>query len=69
MKYLVSLVMLVVGFFVATKSFSIVRVFGHLDWAEQRLGPGGTYTAWKLIGVIVIFAGLYVLIKPGLFGL
>lgn len=35
----------------------IVRNFGTMDWAEKHLGPGGTYSAWKLIGILVIIFG------------
>lgn len=38
----------------------IVRNFGTMDWAEKYLGAGGTYSAWKLFGVLVmIFGFLY----------
>ncbi|MBI4032282.1 hypothetical protein HY374_01090 [Candidatus Berkelbacteria bacterium] len=38
----------------------IVRTFGTMDWAEKHLGQGGTYSAWKLIGVLImIFGFLY----------
>ncbi|MBI2589954.1 hypothetical protein HYW32_02960 [Candidatus Berkelbacteria bacterium] len=34
-----------------------VRNFGTMDWAEKHLGPGGSYSAWKLFGVITIILG------------
>ena len=38
----------------------IVRTFGYMDWAEKHLGSGGTYSAWKLIGILVmVFGFLY----------
>lgn len=33
---------------------------GQIDWAERKIGPGGTYTYLKLLGVIVIFVGIFV---------
>lgn len=31
----------------------------RFDWAESFLGPTGTYTVWKLIGVGTIVGGFY----------
>lgn len=39
-------------------SQQIVKMFGRMGWAEQRFGPGGTVTAWKLIGFIMIVVGI-----------
>lgn len=50
------LVCLLLGMIASLYPFPIVRFFGHMDWAERRFGPGGSYTAWRLIG-----AGLIVL--------
>jgi len=36
----------------------IVRVFGKMGWAENRLGMGGTYTVWKLIAILLIVGSL-----------
>ena len=35
----------------------IVLNFGYMDWAEKYLGSGGTYSAWKLFGVLIIIWG------------
>jgi hypothetical protein len=31
----------------------------RFDWAEKNIGPTGTYTVWKLIGVATIVGGFY----------
>jgi len=31
----------------------------RFDWAEKNIGPTGTYTVWKLIGVGTIIGGFY----------
>ena len=36
----------------------IVRTVGKMDWAERRLGMGGTYTVWKLIAILLIVGSL-----------
>lgn len=35
----------------------IVRSVGHMDWAERTFGAGGSYTVWKIAGVVVIIVG------------
>lgn len=37
-----------------------VRMFGKMGWAENKVGTGGTYTVWKIIGIIApILAIMY----------
>ena len=36
----------------------LVRMIGKMDWAENRLGMGGTYTVWKLIAIGLIVGSL-----------
>jgi len=36
----------------------LVRLIGKMSWAERYLGMGGTYTAWKIIAIILIFGSL-----------
>jgi hypothetical protein len=69
MKYLVFLLGLAFGIYVIVKSYAVARLFGQMDYAERYLGPGGTYTAWKLIGLLCIFASFAVLRWPEFFGL
>ncbi|CAN5116679.1 hypothetical protein BH11PAT4_BH11PAT4_7780 [soil metagenome] len=69
MKYLVALVGIAFGMYVVVNSYATARLFGKLDYAEKYLGAGGTYAAWKLIGVFCIFASFAVLRWPSFFGL
>lgn len=34
---------------------------GPMDWPEQHIGPGGTRTFIKIVGIILIFVSLYYL--------
>jgi uncharacterized membrane protein len=52
---------LVVGILILIKTEPIVRMIGHMGWAERRFGGGGTYLVWKLIGLIIIVFGVLVL--------
>lgn len=42
------------GVFVIAKTEPFVRFIGKSGWAENKLGPGGSYTMWKIGGLIVI---------------
>ena len=44
-------------------AYPIVHTFGHLDWAERYLGTGGSYSAWKLAGILMIIGGFWVLVN------
>ena len=57
MKFLLLLAGVSLGSIAIIYTSQIVRTFGHLDWAERYLGAGGTYAAWKLIGVACILGG------------
>ncbi|HPM27794.1 MAG TPA: hypothetical protein PLX55_01335 [bacterium] len=41
-----------ISFFSLGYSLKMARIFGKVGWAEKYFGPGGTYTMWKIIGVI-----------------
>lgn len=64
MELLLKIAVLIVGLLLGTAflkyNFQLTRLFGHNSWAERYLGDGGTYTMWKLLGVIaIIIAVLY----------
>ena len=64
MHILISLGAVLVGFLIEIYTFQIVRIFGHIGWAEQHMGPGGSYTLWRIIGIVTIIAGYYNLRHP-----
>ena len=33
-------------------TMAIVRMTGKMGWAESKLGQGGTFSIWKLIGIL-----------------
>jgi hypothetical protein len=60
MRFVWGLIWVGVGFIIIKYSFPLVNIFGHIPWAERHLGGAGTYTVYKIAGVIVIiFALLY----------
>lgn len=60
MRFIWGIVWIAIGFGLIKYSYQLVSFFGHVPWAEQRLGGGGTYTLYKIAGVaVIIFAMLY----------
>jgi hypothetical protein len=57
-KILIFIVCLVLGVFFLVKTERIVFFVGHSSWAERYLGPGGSYTMWKIIAILTIFLGI-----------
>ena len=62
-----SLLAIILGFVIEVKVFDIVRTFGHNEFAEHYLGSGGTYTGWRLLGLIGIGGGIWTLVHPNIF--
>jgi hypothetical protein len=41
-------------------TMAIVRMVGKMGWAENSVGRGGTFTIWKIIGILApILAIIY----------
>jgi len=57
-KILIFLASSFVGILILKYTERIVRTVGKMGWAENRLGMGGTYTVWKLIGILLIVGSL-----------
>ena len=55
-KITVFIISLPLGLYLMIKAEPLVRLFGKNSWAE-RVMPGGSYTMWKLIGIVVIVLG------------
>ena len=58
MNILLSIVFIVLGFFMVWKEPFFHQFIGRIDWAERKIGGGGTRTLLKLIGIVMIFFGL-----------
>ena len=54
MKWILSLLMLGTGVLLVWKTSPIVNSVGRFAWAERHLGATGTYTFYKLVGVVLI---------------
>jgi len=51
---------MVVGYFVVAKSEVVFGWFGTNDFAEKYLGFGGSRLFYKLVGVLIVFVGIFV---------
>lgn len=59
-RILVGLLLIGVGGFLVIRTRVMLDFFGHIDWAERKLGGGGSALLYKVIGIIVCFTGMLV---------
>jgi uncharacterized membrane protein YkgB len=61
-RILIGIAITIIGFLVVWKSEKVFRFFGRSAWAEKHLGyEGGSRLFYKLIGIVIIFIGLFVI--------
>jgi len=62
MRFLIGTLLVIAGVVIVWKSEWIYREFGEVDWAEKHLGTeGGSRLFYKLIGLVVIFLGFFII--------
>ena len=61
MKVLTFLGLIILGFLLVRYSKWLTDNTTRFEWPEKVLGPGGTYTVWKMIGVLLIAFAFYYL--------
>lgn len=54
MRYVIGILLIAIGIGMVWRTDMIIQVFGSSDWAEQKFGGGGTWTMYKLLGVVLI---------------
>ncbi len=57
---LLGLVIAAAGIALVLKTQAIINLLGPMDWAEAKLGSGGTKLLYKLFGVLVVFVGFMI---------
>jgi len=57
-KILIFLVCVGAAILILKYTEPLVRMIGKMNWAENSLGQGGTYTMWKLIAILLIVGSL-----------
>lgn len=62
LRVVVGLIGIPLGFIILVYKERIVFTFGKMEWAERRLGSGGTYNVWVLVGLgVMIGSFLYMI--------
>lgn len=46
------------GTAIVIRTRDFVDFFGYSDWAEQKLGGGGTFLLYKVVGIFFCFIGI-----------
>lgn len=57
LRLLIGFALIAFGFVIVWKTRAFIDTFGHIDWADQKLGGGGTQIMYKVIGIFLIFIG------------
>lgn len=58
LKILILILALAGGLSILKYTELLVRTVGKNEWAEKYLGGGGTYTMWKIIGILIIVVAI-----------
>ena len=61
LRILIGAVLTAIGAFMVIRTQNMVEWFGSVDWAEAKLGGGGTRLFYKLLGILVCFVGFMVM--------
>lgn len=62
MKYVYSILVIIIGAFMVIKTEWMLKFFGRSYWAETKLGTeGGSRLLYKLIGIIFIFVAFMIM--------
>ena len=60
LRIIIGLGIATVGSFIVIRTRSFADFFGMIEWAEAKLGAGGTYLMYKVIGIVLAFIGIIV---------
>lgn len=60
LRILIGLALTGGGAFMVIRTRAIIDFFGPMDWAEAKLGGGGSVLMYKVIGMILCVVGIIV---------
>jgi len=60
-KYLLGIILIAVGTFMVWRTDWMMKTVGRNAWAEQKLGGGGSWTFYKLVGIAMILLALLIM--------
>ena len=58
MRIILGLIGIVLSFVLIVYRVQINHFIGGIDWAERKLGPGGSYAAMVIIAILLFFFSL-----------
>lgn len=61
MNIIIGLIMIVFGSFIVIKSEWLYNTFGIISFFEEKMGVGSSRLGYKIIGLIIILLGTFVL--------
>ncbi len=56
--YILGIIVIIIGFLLIIKTQWFITNFGHSQWAEAKMGGGGTRILYKIIGMVCIIGSL-----------
>jgi len=57
-RIIIGILCLALGFVMVWQNRAIVNITGRNAWAERTLGPAGTFTLVKLLGILIMFLSM-----------
>lgn len=63
MRYIIGIIMIVFGAAMVIWTEKLFGWVGQIQWAETHIGPGGSRTFIKLLGLAVIFLALLIMTR------
>lgn len=60
LRVLIGIAVMAFGFFFVQRTDKFQSWFGQNDWAEEKFGPGGTRTFYKLMGALICVIGVFI---------
>ncbi len=58
--FLLGLAIAAAGAFMVIRTSVMIDFFGSVEWAEAKLGGGGTNLFYKCVGLFIVFIGFLV---------
>jgi hypothetical protein len=60
LRILIGLLILGGGAFMVIRTSFFLNFFGHMEWAERKLGGGGSHLLYKVLGIVLCIVGIMV---------
>jgi hypothetical protein len=58
-RIVLGLAIIVVGFLIVWRTSKILEWFGPVEFAEDKFGSGGSRFFYKLLGILIVFIGIF----------